>query len=205
MEEERPRCGCKFKWEKICENAAPWTHLPLVLYCLIHDVAGRTFPAGERGSAAGSLLSSHCPNYTWACVLPRPSPELPFYFYFVWSLGWSTCLPREGGGGGLHVAGGGGRVTHVERAAEPTRGAAPHHPPPERATPPFETIYEMGHCAFPREPWAALLAPAHSRRHDPREPRRRRRGGPLEWDSWGYKERGRAAPRQLRANIQKKF
>jgi hypothetical protein len=27
-------------------------------------VAGRTFPAGERGSAAGSLLSSHYPNYT---------------------------------------------------------------------------------------------------------------------------------------------
>jgi hypothetical protein len=31
----------------------------LVLSCLIHAVAGRTFPAGERGSAAGSLLSSH--------------------------------------------------------------------------------------------------------------------------------------------------
>jgi hypothetical protein len=41
---------------------------------------GRTFPAGERGSAAGSLLSSHCPNCTWACVLCRPSPELPFHF-----------------------------------------------------------------------------------------------------------------------------
>jgi hypothetical protein len=51
-------------------------------------VAGRTFPAGERGSAAGSLLSSHCPNCTWACVLCRPSPELPFHF--VWFLGWST-------------------------------------------------------------------------------------------------------------------
>jgi hypothetical protein len=38
----------------------------LVLSCLIHAVAGRTSPAGERGSAAGSLLSSHCPNYTWA-------------------------------------------------------------------------------------------------------------------------------------------
>ena len=60
----------------------------LVLSCLIHAVAGRTFPAGERGSAAGSLLSSHCPNYTWACVLCRPSPELPFHF--VWVLGWST-------------------------------------------------------------------------------------------------------------------
>ena len=60
----------------------------LVLSCLIHAVAGRTFPAGERGSAAGSLLSSHCPNYTWACVLCRPSPELPFHF--VWFLGWST-------------------------------------------------------------------------------------------------------------------
>jgi hypothetical protein len=46
------------------------------LSCLIH-VAGRTFP-GERGSAAGSLLSSHYPNYTWACVLCRPSPEFPF-------------------------------------------------------------------------------------------------------------------------------
>jgi hypothetical protein len=30
------------------------------LSCLIHAVAGRTLPAGERGSAAGSLLSSHC-------------------------------------------------------------------------------------------------------------------------------------------------
>jgi hypothetical protein len=48
-----------------------------VLSCLIHAVAGRTFPAGERGNAAGSLLSSHCPNYTWACVLCRPSPESP--------------------------------------------------------------------------------------------------------------------------------
>jgi hypothetical protein len=55
---------------------------------VIHAVAGRTFPAGERPSAAGSLLSSHCPGYTWACVLCRPSPELPFYF--VWFLGWST-------------------------------------------------------------------------------------------------------------------
>jgi hypothetical protein len=60
------------------------------LSCLsiIHAVAGRTFPAGERGSAAGSLLSSHYPNCTWACVLCRPSPELPFHF--VWFLGWST-------------------------------------------------------------------------------------------------------------------
>jgi hypothetical protein len=32
--------------------------MALVLSCLIHAVAGRTFPAGERGSAAGSLLSS---------------------------------------------------------------------------------------------------------------------------------------------------
>ena len=60
----------------------------LVLSCLIHAVAGRTFPAGERGSAAGSLLSSHYPNYTWACVLCRPSPEFPFRF--IWVLGWST-------------------------------------------------------------------------------------------------------------------
>jgi hypothetical protein len=28
-----------------------------------------TFPARERGSAAGSLLSSHCPKCAWACVL----------------------------------------------------------------------------------------------------------------------------------------
>ena len=62
--------------------------LCLVLSCLIHAVAGRTFPAGERGSAAGSLLSSHYPNYTWACVLCRPSPEFPFRF--IWVLGWST-------------------------------------------------------------------------------------------------------------------
>jgi hypothetical protein len=56
--------------------------------CLvIHAVAGRTFPAGERGSAAGSLLSSHYPDYTRACVLCRPSPELRFHF--VWFLGWS--------------------------------------------------------------------------------------------------------------------
>jgi hypothetical protein len=66
----------------------------LVLSCLIHAVAdlvaGRTFPAGERGSAAGSLLSSHYPSYTcaWACVLCRPSPEFPFRF--IWVLGWST-------------------------------------------------------------------------------------------------------------------
>jgi hypothetical protein len=62
--------------------------LALPLSCLIHALAGRTFPAGERGSAAGSLLSSHYPNYTWACVMCRPSPELPFHF--VWFLGWST-------------------------------------------------------------------------------------------------------------------
>jgi hypothetical protein len=61
----------------------------LVLSCLIHAVAGRTFPAGERGSAAGSLLSSHCPSYTWACVLCRPSPP-EFPFRFIWVLGWST-------------------------------------------------------------------------------------------------------------------
>jgi hypothetical protein len=61
---------------------------PLALSCLIHAVAGRTFPAGERGSAAGSLLSSHYPNYTWACVLCRPSLEFPFRF--IWVLGWST-------------------------------------------------------------------------------------------------------------------
>jgi hypothetical protein len=54
----------------------------------IHAVAGRTSPAGKRGSAAGSLLSSNCPSYTWACVLCRPSPELPFHF--VWFLGWSA-------------------------------------------------------------------------------------------------------------------
>ena len=69
------------------------TRVPLSLYLGPNQidesaVAGRTFSAGERGSAAGSLLSSHCPNYTWACVLCRPSPELPFHF--VWFLGWST-------------------------------------------------------------------------------------------------------------------
>ena len=67
---------------------ATYTPMRLVLSCLIHAVAGRTFPAGERGSAAGSLLSSHYPNYTWACVLCRPSPEFPFRF--IWVLGWST-------------------------------------------------------------------------------------------------------------------
>jgi hypothetical protein len=72
--------------------ASPESNSGLVLSCLIHAVAGRTFPAGERGSAAGSLLSSHYPNYTWACVLCRPSPEsrskLPFHL--VWFLGWLT-------------------------------------------------------------------------------------------------------------------
>jgi hypothetical protein len=66
-------------------------HFPVLhclVYCLIHAVAGWTFPAGGRGTAAGSLLSSHCPNYTWACVLCRPSPEVPFHL--VWFLGWST-------------------------------------------------------------------------------------------------------------------
>jgi hypothetical protein len=43
---------------------------------------------GGGGSAAGSLLATHQPQYTWACVLCRPSPELPFHF--VWFLGWST-------------------------------------------------------------------------------------------------------------------
>jgi hypothetical protein len=36
---------------------------------------------GQR-QRAGSLLSSHRPKHTWACVLCRPSPELPFRF--VW-------------------------------------------------------------------------------------------------------------------------
>jgi hypothetical protein len=53
-----------------------------VLSCLTHTLAGRTSPARERGSAAGSLLSSHRPKWC------RPSLELPFYF--VWFLGWST-------------------------------------------------------------------------------------------------------------------
>ena len=36
----------------------------LVLSGLIHARAGRTSPAGERGSAAGSLPSSRRPEYT---------------------------------------------------------------------------------------------------------------------------------------------
>jgi hypothetical protein len=76
-------------------------HACLVLSCLIHAVAGRTFPAGERGSAAGSLLSSQYPNYTWACVLCRPSPEFPFRF--IWVLG---SLPWCGGGSALVGASG---------------------------------------------------------------------------------------------------
>jgi hypothetical protein len=60
---------------------------PPCAVCSSHT-RGRTFPAEERGSAAGSLLSSHHPKYTWTCVLCRPSPELPFHF--VWFLGWST-------------------------------------------------------------------------------------------------------------------
>jgi hypothetical protein len=40
---------------------------PLVLSCIIHALAGRAPPAGKRGSAAGSLLSSHHPAYTWTC------------------------------------------------------------------------------------------------------------------------------------------
>jgi hypothetical protein len=51
--------------------------MPVACGAVYYTPAGRTFPAGERGSAAGSLLSPHCPNYTWACVLCRPSPEFP--------------------------------------------------------------------------------------------------------------------------------
>jgi hypothetical protein len=49
----------------------------LILGGYVSLAAGRTFPAGERGSAPllarcslRSLLSSHshCPNCTWACV-----------------------------------------------------------------------------------------------------------------------------------------
>jgi hypothetical protein len=42
----------------------PSPHPATALSCLIHALAGRTFPAGERGSAAaaGSLLSSHRPK-----------------------------------------------------------------------------------------------------------------------------------------------
>jgi hypothetical protein len=77
---------CMARYGGCCSS----NHAPpcLVLSCLRLAVAGRTFPAGERGSAAGSLLSSHDPNYTWACVLCRPSPEFPFRF--IWVLGWST-------------------------------------------------------------------------------------------------------------------
>jgi hypothetical protein len=103
-----------FQWKSSQQSSGTWfcsfvnrlklTFMRLklyVLYCLIHAVAGRTFPAGERGSAAGSLLSSHYPNYTWACVLCRPSPEFPFRF--IWVLGWSfenDCVGGGGGGGG---------------------------------------------------------------------------------------------------------
>jgi hypothetical protein len=51
------------------------------LSCLIHAVAGRTLPAGERGSAAGSPRKYPLPgypNYTWTCVLCRPHhPSCP--------------------------------------------------------------------------------------------------------------------------------
>jgi hypothetical protein len=84
----------------------------LVLSCLIHAVAGRTFPAGERGSAAGSLLSSHCPSCTWACVLCRPSPELPFHF--VWFRGWSTS----------HLALDPSSVLYLQRKSPPSLSSA---------------------------------------------------------------------------------
>jgi hypothetical protein len=44
-------------------------------------------PAEDRGSSAGSLLSRLLSKCTWACVLCRPSPDLPFHF--VGFLGWS--------------------------------------------------------------------------------------------------------------------
>jgi hypothetical protein len=50
----------------------------LVLPCLIHAVAGRTSPAGERGSAAGSLLSSHYPAIPGPACCAGHHPSSPF-------------------------------------------------------------------------------------------------------------------------------
>jgi hypothetical protein len=87
--------------------------------CLIHAVAGRTSPAGERGSAAGSLLSFRCPSYTWACVLCRPSPEFPFRF--IWVLGRSTW----------HLALDPSSVLHLQHKLCPYFDALQHLPPPQ--------------------------------------------------------------------------
>jgi hypothetical protein len=97
----------------------------LLFPSLIHALAGRTPPAGERGSAAGSLLSSRRPKYTWACVLCRPSPELPFHF--VWFLGWST----------RHLALDPSSVLYLQAATQamctlcPYLAALQHLPPPQ--------------------------------------------------------------------------
>jgi hypothetical protein len=73
-------CGCaRVRWRWRCPSlvCVVWpvsaSHPPLVLSCLLHALAGRTFPAGERGSAAGSLLSSHRPKYTCPFALPGSS------------------------------------------------------------------------------------------------------------------------------------
>jgi hypothetical protein len=50
----------------------------LVLSCLIHAVAGRTSPAGERGSAAGSLLSSHSLTILGPACCAGHHPSSPF-------------------------------------------------------------------------------------------------------------------------------
>jgi hypothetical protein len=45
--------------------------------CLIHALAGRTFPAEERGSAAGSLLASHRLKSKSGLGKTGRSPPLP--------------------------------------------------------------------------------------------------------------------------------
>jgi hypothetical protein len=77
---------------------------------------------GERQpAAAGSLLSSHYPNYTWACVLCRPSPEFPFRF--IWVLGWSTW----------HLALDPSSVLYLQHKLCSYLDALQHLPPPQPA------------------------------------------------------------------------
>jgi hypothetical protein len=65
---QRPCTGCWRKrknvfWPAVESRVSFFLPPPrLVVPCLIHALAGRMFPAGERGSAAGSLLSSHHPK-----------------------------------------------------------------------------------------------------------------------------------------------
>jgi hypothetical protein len=93
--------------------------------CLIHALAGRTLPAGERGSAAGSLLSSHHPKYTWTCVLCRPSPELPFFTLSGSSVGQRGILRS------IHLLSCTYNTSYVRILVHPRFSGGRSHGPPE--------------------------------------------------------------------------